>query len=529
MNRKELLNSLSSTSSADMIVIGGGATGLGVALDASLRGLKVVLFESHDFASGTSSRSTKLLHGGVRYLAQGNIALVKEALGERKTVMNIAPHLAQPLAFVMPTYKWWQKPWFGLGLKIYDFLAGKLSLGRTQLFTKQKTLEALPTVAQKSNQGSLLGGVQYWDGQFDDARLALSIALTAEKHGALVCNHMQVDSLEALEKGGFRVTVRDKFSAKSFSVESTCVVNAAGVWVDTLRQNAAVAKRSSLVNPSMLSPSQGIHLVVDKSFFPGNKALLVPKTEDGRVLFAVPWLGQVVLGTTDTPRDDLPREPKPFEHEVQFILAEASKALATPIRREDVKSVWVGLRPLVKANTNQNGSTKAISREHTIIVEDTGLLTVTGGKWTTYRVMASEVVDKAIEAGLVNSRSTCKTDTTPLIGTDLNSSEKISITEGPGLHLFGSKATEVMACEGSENLIAFGLTEAMVRYSARFEHAITVEDILARRWRVLFLDADEALNMADRVASILKEETAIDPELENFKSLAKSYKLSPTV
>lgn len=519
MSRDQTIKALQAKSHFDLIVIGGGSTGLGTALDAATRGLSVALFDSHDFAGGTSSRSTKLLHGGVRYLAQGNIKLVREALTERQTVMKLAPHLAQPLAFVMPTYKWWQKIWFGLGLKVYEFLAGKFSLGKTKLLDHEATTEAIPGVKGVG----LRGGVQYWDGQFDDSRLAISIALTAEKHGAYLLNYANVETLTPHKPGGYQIEIGNKLSDQVLSFSADCVINAAGVWVDDLIKKS---KPSGNSHDSIVAPSQGVHLVVNREFLQGDQALLIPKTEDGRVLFAVPWLGSLILGTTDTARDDMPREPKPFEEEIAFILNEASKALSRNVTEQDVKSVWVGLRPLVK-NESEGSSTKSISREHTILIDPSGLITVTGGKWTTYRAMAEEVVDKAIDNKLVKSSLPCQTAHVPLVGCETKSTKLVSLTQSPNIHLFGAKADLVNTLKGTENRLGLGLTEAMVRYCVRHEHAIFVEDVLARRWRALFLDAKMASEMAPRVAEIIREETGIDPKLSNFLALCEQYQLHP--
>ncbi len=396
MKRADLLESLPRHGVYDLAVVGGGATGLGVALDAALRGFSVVLLESHDFAGGTSSRSTKLLHGGVRYLAQGNLALVREALAERATVLRIAPHLAQPLPFVMPSYHWWQTPFYGIGLKLYDLLAGSAGLGRTEFLSRGQTLQALPGV----NPKGLRGGVKYWDGQFDDARLALALARSAEAAGAQVLNYAEVTAVRQLAGGDAPLSsldVTDRLGGAAMQLQARCVVNATGVWVDALRNHTQPAATQGA--PSrMVSPSQGVHVVVDRDFMPGGHALLVPKTRDGRVLFAVPWLGKLVLGTTDTPRRDLPREPDAFAEELDFILSEASQALSRPVRREDIKSLWVGLRPLVAAPAAAEGGTKVLSREHTIVVDANGLVTVTGGKWTTYRAMAEDVLEPECSA-----------------------------------------------------------------------------------------------------------------------------------
>jgi glycerol-3-phosphate dehydrogenase len=317
--RSALVAQLALRRSYDLAIIGGGATGLGVALDAAARGFSVVLVESHDFAKGTSSRATKLVHGGVRYLAQGNIGLVREALHERTTLLANAPHLAQPLAFVMPSYAWWQTPFYGVGLKLYDLLAGKAGLGATEFLSRSKTLQLLPS----AKPDGLTGGVKYWDGQFDDARLALALAKTAASQGALLINYCA--ATELIHEGGkvAGLKVQDTETGTQYTITTPCVINAAGVWVDQFRQQDGQAMQRP-VN-AMVAPSQGVHLVVDRAFFPGDHALLIPKTQDGRVLFAVPWLGKVILGTTDTPRSDLAREPEPFAQEVEFILSEAAK------------------------------------------------------------------------------------------------------------------------------------------------------------------------------------------------------------
>ncbi len=516
--RSALIVQLAQGHTYDVAVIGGGATGLGVALDAAARGFSVVLLESHDFAKGTSSRATKLVHGGVRYLAQGNISLVREALHERTTLLANAPHLAQPLPFVMPSYAWWQTPFYGIGLKMYDLLAGKAGLGATEFLSRSQTLQLLPTV----QQNGLTGGVKYWDGQFDDARLALALAKTAVLKGALLVNYCAAKQLIHEDGKVTGLSVQDRETGTSYNVKARCVINAAGVWVDEFRQQDG----QSLHRPvkAMVAPSQGVHLVVDREFFPTDHALLVPKTSDGRVLFAVPWLGKVILGTTDTPREDLAREPAPFAEEVQFILGEAAKYLTRAPQRSDVKSIWVGLRPLVKPQDDDGGNTKALSREHTIIVSKSGLVTVTGGKWTTYRAMAEDVLTQAMHADLLDQRAGGATVHLPLVGAQPTSTR---VSAPPGLHLYGSEAAAVLALPGAQHELggagASGLTEAMVRYAARCEFARTVEDVLARRSRLLFLDAHLARSLAAQVAGILQEETGVDPQLAAFDALAAQY------
>ena len=515
MKRTELLSQLPAAGVFDLAVIGGGATGLGVALDASLRGYRVIVLESHDFAGGTSSRSTKLLHGGVRYLAQGNVSLVREALHERSAILRIAPHVSAPLPFVMPAYSWWQAPFYGVGLKIYDALAGAAGLGPTRWLNKADTQALLPGVQAEG----LHAGVQYWDAQFDDARLAIAIARSAEAAGAWMFNHMAVSALTPAQGDGpWGLCLRDAHSGAEHQIKARCVVNAAGVWVDGVRDLASPSQAAPMV-----TPSQGVHLVVDRAFMAGDNALLVPKTKDGRVLFAVPWMGALILGTTDTPRPDAPREPKAFDEEVDFILREAAQVLQRAPTADDVRSVWVGLRPLVKPTGDQ--STQSISREHTIEVSPQGLVTVTGGKWTTYRAMAEDVMDHIHAAGLLPQRGKAHTDVHVLVGGSVAPSGPSALARAPGLHLYGDRAHEVSACPGTQRPLGMGLSEAMVRHAVRHEFACTVEDVLARRWRALFLDARQALRMAEDVAPIVAEETGRDPQLAAFRALCQQYTL----
>ena len=512
--RQELTDRLSQARHYDVAVIGGGATGLGVALDAAARGFSVVLVESHDFAKGTSSRATKLVHGGVRYLAQGNISLVREALRERTTLLANAPHLAQPLPFVMPSYKFWEAPFYGVGLKMYDALAGKAGLGPTEFLNRNETLACLPTLQARG----LKGGVKYWDGQFDDARLALALARSAARQGALLVNYCAATGL--IHENGKLVGLhaQDQETGRLFELKARCVVNAAGVWVDQLRiQDGQALGRETA---AMVAPSQGVHIVVDRSFLPTDHALLIPKTADGRVLFAVPWLGKIILGTTDTPRHDLAREPLPFREEVDFILRESARYLSRAPGPAAIKSIWVGLRPLVKPPQDDAGNTQALSREHTVLVSKSGLVTVTGGKWTTYRAMAEDVMDKCFAAGLLPARTGTETSQLKLVGA-CASDHKIS--DAPGLHLYGSEAAAVQSLPGAACELGGGLTEAMVRFAARFEYARSVEDVLARRSRLLFLDAVLARSLAPEVAVLLQQENGMDPQLEAFLTLCAQY------
>ncbi len=534
--RSELLARLQAPREWDLAVIGGGATGLGVALDAAVRGFSVVLVESHDFAKGTSSRATKLAHGGVRYLAQGNIGLVREALHERGALLANAPHVAQRLPFVMPGYRWWERAFYGTGLLAYDALAGRQGLGRTEWLSPRRTLELLPGVQPRG----LRGGVRYWDAQFDDARLALLLARTAAARGALVLNHCAATGL-LREAGRVRgLHVRCAETGADVLLRARCVVNATGVWVDAIRDMERDA--GALPRPPMVAPSQGVHLVVDRAFLPGTHALLVPKTADGRVLFAVPWLGKTILGTTDTPCANLAREPTPFADEVAFILRESARYLARAPRREDVRSVWVGLRPLVKpagddSRPDEGGvggaataHTPSISREHTVLVGRSGLVTVTGGKWTTYRAMAEDVLDHAMARGLLARRAGGLTARLPLLG----AAPGRALAEPPGEHLYGAEAALLRSLPGAAHWLwrdaesgQGGLSEAMVRFAARYEMARQVEDVLARRCRLLFLDAAEAARQADAVAAILAEELGHDVDAAAFKTLAAQYQRLP--
>ena len=528
----------------DLAVIGGGATGLGVALDAAVRGLSVVLLEAVDFAAGTSSRATKLVHGGVRYLAQGNLGLVHEALQERALLLAHAPHVAQPLQFVVPAYRLWEAPFYGAGLKAYDVLALGRRLGPTQFLGPSATQRALPSV----KRAGLCGGVSYWDGQFDDARMAVLLARTAAQRGALVLNHARVQAMQKPSREAhdspWILTVHDALGCHVEQVRARCVVNATGVWVDTLRDlDRAACAPSDHTHARLVKPSQGVHLVVDRSFLPGSRALMVPRTRDGRVLFAVPWMGKTILGTTDTPREDIVGEPRALASEVDFILSEIATYLDPAPQRRDVRSVWVGLRPLVQpqVHTDQStsGATASLSREHTVMVDPSGLVTVTGGKWTTYRAMAQDVLKQCMTHGLLPSRPAGATASLPLLGAQgVASPSRWSLADPPGVHLYGSEARELQALPGAQRWLAFDtetgagiLSEAMVRFAVRHEMARDVEDVLARRSRLLFLDARQAAGVAGAVAAIVKMELgdAFDEQasVTAFQALAAQYATVP--
>ena len=494
LSREQSFAKLTQSPRFDMIVVGGGATGLGTALDAASRGLSVAVFESHDFASGTSSRATKLVHGGVRYLAQGHIPLVREALRERSRLLANAPHNAHPLQFVMPSFQWWERPFYGVGLKMYDALSGSHGLGATEFLSIAETRQALPGV----RSDGLSGGVRYWDGQFNDARLAIDLARTAASFGALVFNYCKVDRLieDAGKVTGARVV--DQETGQGYDVQSNCVINATGVWVDALR-----GADTSAAKPHLVRPSRGVHLVVSRDFMPTDSAMLIPKTRDGRVLFIVPWLGHLILGTTDTPVDTASREPHADTADVDFILGEAAHYLKRAPTRADVLSIWSGLRPLVQdVSAGQNQSTKAISREHTIEIAANGLLTVTGGKWTTYRAMSEDVMAHALAAKLLPAGTSphCVTDDLSILGADSPCN------------------TPDMACAGDPEF---------VRYALEHEFARTVSDVLARRSRVLFLDAKAAKKLAPAVARAMTELGIGDPDAASLTSLAQQYQSCP--
>lgn len=510
----------------DLAIIGGGATGVGIALDAAARGFSVLLAESEDFAKGTSSRSTKLVHGGVRYLAQGDVPLVREALHERAAILHNAPHLAQPLAFLMPCYKRWQIPFYWTGLKLYDALAGKQGLGPTQVLSASQTQVDLPNVLRSG----LVGSVKYWDGQFDDARLALAIARTAAARGAHLINHCRVDEIIHQDGKASGLVLKDMETEHVWSITTGCVINATGVWVDDLRaRDDASAHRQT---EAMVAPSQGVHVVVDREFMPGEHALIIPKTSDGRVLFAVPWLGKVILGTTDTARPHADLEPRPLKEELDFILRESSAHLQRAPGHQDIRSLWVGLRPLVKpaSSHHQSKATKRLSREHTIVTSASGMVTVTGGKWTTYRVMAHDTLMHCFGEGLLEQRGIDQTANLPLVGAQTQGPTTHKISESPGLTQYGDEQPHVQALPGARHMLAPNLSEAMIRFAVRFEYARTVEDVLARRHRLLFLDAVIAEQLAPNVGEIIKSEIGQDhdPQVQAFEALAKLYRTLPT-
>lgn len=523
MNRDELLSRLRGRREPwDLIVVGGGATGVGVATDAASRGYEVLLLEQHDFGKGTSSRSTKLVHGGVRYLEQGNVSLVMEALRERGLLRQNAPHLVSDLAFVVPNYEWWEAPFYGIGLKVYNALAGKYGFGPSEILSREETLQRLPTIQTEG----LRGGVVYYDGQFDDARLLVNMAATAVEQGGTLLNYAPVTALSRDGEGYVDgVRGRDLESGCEFAARGKIVINAAGPFCDAVRR---------LADPTavpMIAPSQGVHLVFARDFLPGPNAIMVPHTSDGRVLFAIPWHGHTLVGTTDTPVAEATLEPRPFEAEIDFILENAERYLSKRPTRQDVLSVYTGIRPLVRSGDAK--STATLSRDHTIHIDGSGLLTITGGKWTTYRNMAEDCVNQAAELAQLPERP-CATKHLNIHGFHGTAARFGTLA------IYGSDALGIQELIQAEPGLGDPLHPSLpycgaeVVWATRFEMARSVEDVLARRTRALFLNARAARAMAPRVAELMARELGRDGEwqrsqLQAFEDLAAGYqvRLSP--
>lgn len=511
-----MIQKLGSRSEWDICIIGGGATGLGTALDAASRGLKTVLFEQHDFAKGTSSRSTKLVHGGVRYLQQGNIKLVMEALKERGRLLINAPHLVHNQKFIVPNYKWWEKPFYGIGLKIYDKMAGKLGLGPSQFLSKEETLQMAPTLDPED----LKGGVLYHDGQFDDAKLAIGIAQTAAQYGAVLLNYFPVTAFLKMQKKICGVWAKDHFSGKEYEIRSKVVINATGVYTDS------IMKMDDWKHSHIIRPSQGIHLVVDKEFLPGDTAIMIPRTDDGRVLFAVPWHDKVVLGTTDTPVNEIIPEPVPLQEEIEFILTHMARYLTKDPQPADIKSMFAGLRPLVKGKA---GKTAAIARDHLITMGESGLVTVTGGKWTTYRLMAEDAVDFAVKNFELDAGK-CVTENLMLYGCV---EDPVDDNGVPRYYHYSADTILNEYNNGNQSVFekihaSAPVIKGDLLFAVRDEMCMTIEDFLARRTRLLLLDARAAMDAAPEVARLMAEEmnrddSWIQEQINNFNSVAENY------
>jgi glycerol-3-phosphate dehydrogenase len=502
----------------DFIVIGGGATGIGCALDAASRGFEVLLLEQNDFGKGTSSRSTKLVHGGVRYLAQGNVSLVRESLKERGILFKNAPHLVRKQAFVVPVYSYWDKFFYGAGLKTYNLLSGKYGFGKSEILSVEETVKWLPNVKKKD----LYGGILYFDGQFDDTRLLINLAQTAAEQGAVLLNYARVFSLHTDDDGKIDgAAVSDELSGQVFLANARVVINATGAFCDSVR------KFSDRSAPNIIAPSQGIHLVFDRKFLPAESALMVPKTSDERVLFAIPWHEHAVFGTTDTPIEKAELEPQAHEAEIEFILETAKNYLENAPERKDILSVFVGIRPLVKAENAQN--TASLSRDHTIEIDQSQLLTITGGKWTTYRRMAEDAINQATTLASLPEK-TCATANLKIHGangkTEAANDFDIYGTDAENI----AKLIEQQPELGEKLHPRLPYRKAEIVWAVRFEMAETIEDVLARRTRALFLNAKAAIEIAPLIAEIMAEESNkesaevwIQEQIQIFGETAQHY------
>lgn len=516
-DRTNLIDKAKHIDEFDVIVIGGGSTGLGIALDSVTRGYKTLLLEQLDYAKGTSSRSTKLVHGGVRYLAQVNFSLVTEALKERGLLEQNASHLVKNQTFLIPNYKWWEGAYYTLGLKAYDFLAGKLSLGKSKHINKNETIRKLPTI----QKNKLKGSVSYQDGQFDDSRLAVNIAQTAIEKGGSLLNYFKVKNLtkDANNKISGVIAI-DQETQKEYTFKGKAVINATGVFADDILQMDKPGAKKSI------QPSQGVHLVFDKSFLPSEDAIMIPKTDDGRVLFAVPWHDKVIVGTTDVMVDKHSTEPNATENEVDFILETFNRFIEKKATRKDIKSIYAGLRPLA-APEDETGKTKEISRGHKILVSDTGLVSITGGKWTTYRKMAEDTLEKVIGLGKL-PKKICVTENLSIHGAmktdDRDNHLYVYGADQPHLQ----KLIKDDASLGEQIHPNLKYLNVEVLWAARHEMARTVEDVLARRVRVLFLDAKASIEMAPKVAEILakelhKDKHWVNQQVNDYTALAGGY------
>lgn len=515
MNRDNMLQRLESFSGEwDICIIGGGATGLGSAIDAASRGYKTILLEKTDFAKGTSSRSTKLVHGGVRYLQQGNIKLVMEALKERGTLKQNAPHLVKNQSFIVPNYKWWEGPYYGFGLKVYDWMSGNLGLGPSQWLSREEVLSMAPTLDPED----LRGGVLYHDGQFDDTRLAINMAQTAAESGGCVLNYIAVTGLLKAKGKLMGVRARDALTGKEYEIKSRAVINATGVFSDSIQQ-----MDDTNAEPT-IAPSQGIHIVLDASFLPGNAAIMIPHTDDGRVLFAVPWHKKVIVGTTDTAVALVSEEPDAMQEELDFIIHHIGRYLTKDPTINDVRSIFAGLRPLVKSSSKK---TAELSRDHTITISGSGLINILGGKWTTYRKMAEDVVNIAA----INNRlppQACITGTLPIHGS------MATIDHDNDYYYYGTDMDAVYALGQKDRSLQEKIhpdlpyTKAAIAWAVQEEMCMTVEDALARRTRSLLLDAKAALAAAPVVASLMarlmgKDESWVSNQVELFRKTALHY------
>jgi glycerol-3-phosphate dehydrogenase len=523
MQRQDGIDALNARQAPwDVVIVGGGATGLGCAVEAASRGYDTLLLEMHDFAKATSSRSTKLVHGGVRYLEQGNVSLVFEALHERERLQDNAPHLVRNLSFVVPSYKWWEGPYYWTGMKVYDLLAGSQNFGKSRHLSRSETLEQLPTIEAEG----LRGGIEYFDGQFDDTRLAVNMAQTAVEQGGVLLNYVKVTDLTKNSHGEVDgVVAHDQETDTSYEIGAKAVINATGIFTDTIREMDDAEAASTL------RPSQGTHIVLDRSFLPGESAIMIPKTDDGRVLFAIPWNNRVVVGTTDVPVDEVNHEPEPTEAEISYLIEHSNRYLAKTVRPDDVLSVFAGIRPLV-APPDSGGSTSEIARDHQLYVSDSGLVTISGGKWTTYRQMAEDTIDRASEQGNLPPHPSV-TNELKLHGAHPNADQF------GDLAAYGSDASALQALMDERPALAEPLDDrlpirgAQVVWAVRHEMARTVEDVLSRRTRCLLLDAQASIDIAPQVASLMAEEldanaSWVQDQVAAYEAVAKNYLMTPS-
>jgi glycerol-3-phosphate dehydrogenase len=513
MNRVEMLQRLRGEPAGwDVLVIGGGASGLATAVESAARGYRTALVERADFAQATSSRSTKLIHGGIRYLQQGRLSLVRESLRERGHLLRNAPHLVHRLPFILPLYAWWERPFYSTGLKLYDRLAGELGIGSSKHLSRTETLARMPGLGCEG----LRGGILYEDGQFDDARLAVTLAQTVADLDGVVVNYVKVVSLLKQDNRVCGAALRDLESGEEFEVRARVVVNATGIFSDKLR------RLDDGTTPELLTLSQGAHVVLDQSFLPGGLALIIPRTSDGRVFFAIPWHGHVLLGTTDTMVSEAVREPRPLRPEIEFLLAHAARYLARAPAAADILSAFAGLRPLVKGGV---GKTSKLSRSHQVVIAPSGLVSIIGGKWTTSRLMAEDTVNQAAAVGGLAPQLS-PTKTLRLHGWRETGDGKPELAE------YGADAGELMAvCKKDGDTLLhprLPCRVGQVHWAVRQEMARSVEDVLSRRLRALMLDARAATEMAPQVARIMAAELGRDEgwekqQVSDFRELARQH------
>ncbi len=494
----------------DLIIIGGGATGAGIALDASLRGLSVALFEQNDFAEGTSSRSTKLVHGGVRYLEaavkrldKAQYALVKEGLKERKLFLNNARHLADPVELITPIYRWWEVPYVYAGLFLYDLISGKASLGRSKLLSRNKALAHNPAI----NAAGLKAAVSYYDGAFNDSRMVIALLQSAQANGAKVSNHHQVTALHKEEGKLHAITVEDRLNKERKKYHASVIINATGPFVDTIRQ------MDDPTCPPLIQASSGIHIIVAPTFLPSNKGIMIPQTSDGRVLFVLPYQGKCLIGTSDNP-SALTEHPEVTDREIGYLLENVNRYFGIKVTPDDVLGRFSGLRPLIIQEDAEN--TAMLVREHIETFSDSGLLTIAGGKWTSYRSMAESAVNMVLQKlGRSLQDHPCQTENYPVIGSqDL---EKVSSLPKYLVQRYGDQAAKVIGIATEENAEErlhpeIEIIKAELLYSIRYEYVRKPLDFIVRRVNLGLTDQKAARDLLHPVSLVLQEELGLSDE-----------------